>query len=228
MLVRTSGMPPWLDRTLMALIVAGLLVTPLSVGLQGLDALDLRLSALAQKLVWETGLETSYGITAIAAMVALFAALFAFEARGAASARGAPAVARGLDRRRLALALSGHASNATPQLLTRPSVFVHVVCVVFWVGALLPLIATVKAGEGGPLARFSRVIPYPLAALVISGVDPGGGATRPRRRAVDDELRPRAVMQARGGGRAARARPLSTATSSRRATSTRTQPRRRR
>ena len=26
-----------------------------------------------------------------------------------------------------------------------------------------------KAGEGAALARFSRVIPYPLAALVISG-----------------------------------------------------------
>ena len=70
----------------------------------------------------------------------------------------------------LALALSGHASNAAPQLLTRPSVFVHVVCVAFWVGALLPLIAAVRAGEGAPLARFSRVIPYPLAALVLSGV----------------------------------------------------------
>jgi copper transport protein len=33
-----------------------------------------------------------------------------------------------------ALALSGHASNAAPQWLTRPSVFVHVVCVTFWVG----------------------------------------------------------------------------------------------
>jgi copper transport protein len=68
------------------------------------------------------------------------------------------------------LALSGHASNAAPQLLTRPSVFVHVVCVAFWVGALLPLIAAMKLGDGGALARFSRLIPIPLAALVISGV----------------------------------------------------------
>ncbi len=163
--------PPWLDRVLVALIAAGLLVTPLSAGLQGLDALDLRLPALAQKLTWETGLETSYGLTVIAAMVALFAALFAFEAAW----REAPVVARLLSLGALivagfALALSGHASNAAPQLLTRPSVLVHVVCVAFWVGALLPLIAAVKIGEGGPLARFSRVIPYPLAALVLSGV----------------------------------------------------------
>ena len=158
---------PWLDRTLMAVIVAGLFVTPLSVGLQGLDALDLKLSALAQRLVWETGLETSYGMTAIAAMIALFAALFAFEAPALSLARRFSLFA--LIVAGVALALSGHASNAAPQWLTRPSVFVHVVCVTFWAGALLPLIATVKAGEGAVMARFSRVIPYPLAALVISG-----------------------------------------------------------
>ena len=168
---RNIASAPWLDRALVALIVAGLLVTPLSVGLQGLDALDQRLSGLAQKLVWETGLETSYGLTAIAAMVALFAALFAFEAAW----RTQVLVARilslvALIAAGLALALSGHASNAAPQWLTRPSVFVHVVCVAFWVGALLPLIASLKAGAGAALARFSRLIPFPLAALVASGV----------------------------------------------------------
>jgi copper transport protein len=165
-----AGGPPWLDRALVALIVVGLFVTPLSAGLQGLDALDLKLPALAQKLTWETGLETSYGLTAIAAMFALFGGLFAFEAAW----RGNAGIARGLSLVGvivigLALALSGHASNAAPQWLTRPSVFVHVVCVTFWVGALLPLMAAVKAGEVGGLARFSRLIPYPLAALVVSG-----------------------------------------------------------
>jgi copper transport protein len=168
---RTEGVAPWLDRALVVLVVAGLLATPLSVGLQGLDALDLRLPGLAQKLTWETGLETSYGLTAIAAMVALFAALFALEATW----RQAPVVARGLSLAAwlaagLALVLSGHASNAAPQWLTWPSVFVHVVCVAFWVGALLPLIASLQAGAGAPLARFSRLIPFPLAALVVSGV----------------------------------------------------------
>jgi copper transport protein len=162
--------PAWLDRTLMALIAAGLAVTPLSAGLQGLDALDLKLPALAQKPTWETGLGTSYGLTAIALMGALLAALFAFEA----SRRKAHGVARALSLMALlgagfALALSGHASNAPPQGLTRPSVFVHVVCVVFWIGALLPLIAAARAGERGALARFSRLIPYPLVALVVSG-----------------------------------------------------------
>lgn len=162
--------PPWLDRALVLLIAAGLLVTLLSLGLQGLDALDVRFAGLAQKLTWETGLETSYGLTAIAAMFALFAGLFAFEAAWCSNAR----IARSLSLIALlmagfALVLSGHASNAAPRWLTRPSVFVHVVSVGFWVGALLPLIATVRGGEASALARFSRVIPYPLAALVISG-----------------------------------------------------------
>jgi copper transport protein len=166
-----DSVAPWLDRVLTTLIVVGLLVTPLSVGLQGLDALDLRLSSLVQGLVWETGLATSYGMTVIVAMFALFAALFAFEADW----RQWGAAARGLSLTALlaagaALALSGHASNAAPQWLTRPSVFVHVVCVAFWVGALLPLIAAVKVGKGGALARFSRLIPIPLAALVVSGI----------------------------------------------------------
>ena len=111
----------------------------------------------AQRLVWETGLETSYGLTAIAAMVALFAGLFAFEARRRAVARALVA-GRACSAPALALALSGHASNAAPQWLTRPSVFVHVVCVAFWIGALLPLIAAVRTGEGdAALARFTRV-----------------------------------------------------------------------
>lgn len=165
-----GGAAPWLDPTLVALIAAGLAVTPLSVGLQGLDALDVRFAALAQMLTWETGLETSYGLTAIAIMFTLFGGLFAFEAAW----RGNTGIARSLSllaliTAGLALALSGHASNAAPQWLTRPSVFVHVVCVAFWVGALLPLIAAAGTGEGGTLARFSRVIPVPLAALVISG-----------------------------------------------------------
>ncbi|MPZ41330.1 MAG: copper resistance protein CopC [Rhizobiales bacterium] len=162
----------WIDRALIGLIAAGLLVTPLSVGLQGLDALDLRLPALAQRLVWETSLGTSYGMTAITAMIALFAGLFAFEAESRTnghSMAGALSLAA-LMATGLALALSGHTSNASPQMLTRPSVFVHVICVAFWVGALLPLVAAVQAGEGNALGRFSHAIPYPLAGLVISGI----------------------------------------------------------
>src|SRR5262245_13628289 len=52
---------------LVALLAAGLVATALSVGLQGLDALDLPLIGLAEKVAWQTGLETAYGLTAITA-----------------------------------------------------------------------------------------------------------------------------------------------------------------
>src|SRR5205085_2184315 len=72
----------------------------------------------------------------------------------------------------LALSLSGHATTAEPHVLTRPSVFLHVVCVAIWVGSLVPLFKAVRGSLRGDraLARFSRVIPYPLAALVVTGL----------------------------------------------------------
>jgi len=72
----------------------------------------------------------------------------------------------------LALALSGHASTAAPQLVNRPAVALHGICVAFWVGSLLPLYASVRnssAAQHEALARFSRVIPIPLTLLVASG-----------------------------------------------------------
>src|SRR5262245_10269125 len=157
---------PWL----VAALAAGLLATPISVGLQGLDALGLPLAGLQQKIAWQAGLETAYGFTAIAAAFALFAGLFGLVATS-------PGPARVLSLSALlgaggALALSGHAATAAPRLLTALSVLLHGVGVAVWVGALLPLIVAVRhphAG-GGALARFSRVIPYPLGLLVVTGV----------------------------------------------------------
>jgi copper transport protein len=50
-------------------------------------------------------------------------------------------------------------------------VFLHGVCVALWIGALLPLMAAVAAPRRGAaaLARFSRLIPYALAVVVVTG-----------------------------------------------------------
>ena len=71
----------------MAALVAGLIAIPLSVGLQGLDALDLPLREITHVAVWKAGFETAYGLTAIVAALALFVALFTFAARSP-NARG--------------------------------------------------------------------------------------------------------------------------------------------
>ena len=121
----------------------GLVAVPLSVGLQGLDALELPLSGLQQKAAWETGLKTAYGLTAIAAAFALIAGLFGV--RGKIPARGPQPVAGGPLGTGLALALSGHAGTAEPRLVSRAAVFLHGVGVAFWIGSLLPLYAAVRA-----------------------------------------------------------------------------------
>jgi copper transport protein len=162
---------PWI----VAALVAGLLATPLSVGLQGLDAVDLPLSGLAQKVAWEAGLETAYGLTAIATAFALFVGLFTFAAKSPRVARGLSLA--GLLGVGLALALSGHASTAEPRLVSRTMVFLHTVAVAVWIGSLLPLCLGVRASAlraptrvDPALKRFSRAIPFVILVLVVSGL----------------------------------------------------------
>jgi copper transport protein len=162
---------PWL----LMLLTAGLIAAPASVALQGVDALDLPLSALAHKVSWETGLETSYGLTAIAAAFALFAGLFACVAESLRLARGLALL--GLLGVGLALSLSGHASTAQPQLVSRPTLFLHAVCVAFWIGALLPLAlgardAAVRAAPPAisELRRFSNAILPVVVLLLLTGL----------------------------------------------------------
>jgi copper transport protein len=164
MLIREAD--PWIVTAL----IAGLAATALSVGLQGLDALELSLREIGHRAAWETGLETAYGLTAIAAAFALFAGVFASAAASQRLSRVLSLLA--LAGVGVALALSGHASNAEPRALSRTAVLVHAICMTFWVGALLPLWLALRAeGRGGAtLARFSRAIPVPLALLAASGL----------------------------------------------------------
>jgi copper transport protein len=157
------------DAACLVLLGAALLAAPVSVGLQGLDALELPLAALRQKAVWETGLATSYGLTAIVAAFALFAGVFAIAAKSMRVGRTLSLA--GLLGVGLAFALSGHASTASPRFVNAPAVFVHGVCVAFWIGSLLPLAASLRAlpKDGTALTRFSRAIPLPLVLLVATG-----------------------------------------------------------
>ena len=167
----SCGAGPWI----VPVLAAGLVAAPVSVGLQGLDAVDLPFSGLAQKAAWEAGLETAYGLTAIATAFALFAGLFSVAVKSPRIARGWSLA--GLLGVGLALALSGHASTAEPRLVSRVAVFLHAIGVAFWIGSLLPLYLGVRASAlhgttrvGPALARFSRAIPFVLLALVVSGL----------------------------------------------------------
>lgn len=149
-----------------AALALGLFAAALSIGLQGVDALGEPLSALRQTRVWLAGLATSYGLTASLALLSLTFAVSAVNKQAWARPLSALAMigAGG------AVASSGHAATAEPQWLMRPIVFVHVVCIVFWIGALAPLVGALKRQAWPELARFSRIIPWPVAALIASGV----------------------------------------------------------
>src|SRR5690606_26683137 len=73
----------------------------------------------------------------------------------------------------LAVSLSGHASAAQPQWLMKPALFIHMVAIAWWVGALYPLILLLRGDQvttSNPLLRFSRAIPFAIVPLVVSGI----------------------------------------------------------
>ena len=70
----------------------------------------------------------------------------------------------------LAPALSGHASTASPQLLMRGAVLVHMASLIFWLGALAPLSAALLRNDTRLLLRFSRIIPWIIGTLLLSGL----------------------------------------------------------
>ncbi|MCJ8056123.1 copper resistance CopC/CopD family protein [Shinella curvata] len=154
-----------------ALIAIGIIATLASAGLQGLDALGLPLRELVTRAAWATGFETSFGRTVLLLIGAFFLSVVALWVQGPAMGRTLAAIA--LIAGAAALALSGHASAAAPQLLMRPAVFLHSLTIAIWAGALLPLIHAlrhhVEAGRAA-LARFARLIPVAVGILVIAGI----------------------------------------------------------
>jgi copper transport protein len=152
---------------LAVILIFGLIAAVASILLQGLDALAEPLRDVARPAVWVEGFATSWGSTVLIAVVALAAALLALRIENRTWARVLAALAlAGLG---LALVASGHASSAPPRLWTASAVFLHGVCVAFWVGSLMPLAMTVRAGDTIALERFSRLIPAPLVVLIATG-----------------------------------------------------------
>lgn len=154
-----------------AFLIAGLAAAPLALGLQGVDALGIELDGLLDARTWTAALGTTYARTACVAIFTLAAGLVAVGRAEGALQRAAGTTA--LLGTGLALALSGHASAAAPQWLTRPAVFVHGVSAAFWVGALLPMAVALRKPDRQALRgldRFSRSIVVILAALVVAGV----------------------------------------------------------
>jgi copper transport protein len=160
-------LPPRARRPLAWLIGLGLLSLPLAFAAQGLDALALPPSRMLAPAAWRAAAASSFGWTALLAAAALALGLPALRADRRA---GLVLAAASLLCLGAALAASGHAAAAAPQMLMRPAVFLHALGIAGWAGALLPLaLALQTQGGEAALARFSRRIPLVLALILISG-----------------------------------------------------------
>lgn len=148
----------------------GLVSAVASLGLQGLDVLDLPLSAIVTLAPWKAGFTTSLGPSLLIAMAAMALAWFA--------ARSATMIARVLTSLAMAgagltLAASGHAATAAPQWLTRPSLFLHGIGVAYWAGALAPLAIMARQRKDAlprALHRFSTAAVPIVGILVLTGL----------------------------------------------------------
>jgi copper transport protein len=104
-------------------------------------------------------------------LVAIAAMLIAAIASRGVQSRALSAIA--LTGVGLSLAMTGHASTAPPELLTRPAVFLHGLGVAYWIGALAPLaVLTARPGDATlPIVnRFSEVAVPVVAALALTGL----------------------------------------------------------
>jgi len=154
-----------------AALVIGILCAVLSIGLQGLDALGLPLSAIATASAWRIALGTSLGPSLLIAIAAMIACLIALRSISTRLAR--PLSAIGLLGVGLSLAASGHAATAPPEVLTRPAMFLHGAGVAFWLGALAPLFLLLRQPRGALLpivVRFSAVAVPVVGLLALSGL----------------------------------------------------------
>lgn len=142
-----------------------------AIGLQGLDALGLPLAGLADPAAWSAGVHSGYAVTVGGVLVATVLAAVSLNLGSIVGRRLAALL--GLAALAFAVSLSGHASTAPPQAITHRAVSVHVAAAAVWIGALVPL-ALLLASGGAPATRalgaFSRVVPYAVAALVVTGV----------------------------------------------------------
>ena len=153
-----------------AALTAGIASALASLGLQGIDALDLGLGDLSVPAVWKAALGTSLGPSLLFAIAAMVASLLALRMDQRTIVRLLAALA--LAGVGLSLAMTGHAATASPQWLARPAVFLHGIAVAYWVGAFAPLIAMAVRPKPvllPALNRFSQIAVAVVGLLVLTG-----------------------------------------------------------
>lgn len=163
-------------------LATGLVLVPFAAALNGLDLLGFDLTAIASAAPFAatagTSTALSLSLAAAAFVVALAAGRLAPALRPAAAVLGIVLVGA-------ALAVSGHAATAPPEVLTRTALVLHGAALAVWLGALPMLAGALRrdaAGSRASLARFSSLAPIAIAAIVLGGT----GLVFAQMRGIDD------------------------------------------
>jgi copper transport protein len=165
------GQGPSGGRVILGALYVGLGSAVLSLGLQGLDLQNLPLVDILESAPWRSAFATSLGPSLLIAIAAMAIARLAWRSAGIPISRALTSLAMlGVG---LSLTTTGHAATASPQWLTRPSLFLHGIGVAYWVGALAPL-ATMAQRRGSDLprvlAKFSALAMPFVGLLVLTGL----------------------------------------------------------
>lgn len=158
-------------RSISFFLALGIVSAAASLGFQGLDALGLSLSGLFAPAPWKIALGTSLGPSLLIGIAAMVVALLSLHGDRAALPRTLSALA--FVGAGVALAASGHAATASPQIVMRPVVFLHGLGVTFWLGALLPLSVIVWRQRSAALPvlnRFSTLAVAAVGLLALTGI----------------------------------------------------------
>lgn len=152
------------DAVTLGALIAGLAALPNLVLLQGLDGLGLALAL--DGAAWRLGWNGSLGTTVALACLSLICGLAARRVAPRSLALVALALTGA------AMAASGHAATAPPQMVMRPGVAIHAMALAVWFGSLIPLWRLLRSEPERAalvLPRLSAVLAPVFLTLVGTG-----------------------------------------------------------
>lgn len=138
-------------------------------GFYGLELLGLPVDAFLTGAPWQAAFVSPLAATVFLSVAAAVFSYVALGARSMVLRRSTAMLAWALAG--LSFAVSGHATTAPPRWISAPAIALHAVALIFWMGALLPLLyALLRPGDDAVLRRFSSLAIPLVALLVLTGL----------------------------------------------------------
>jgi copper transport protein len=166
-----SATRTWLAPLIIAAAVAGLLAEVAGAVVQTVDGLGEDFAAVRWDDLWWTVSRTAYGRAVWLTAAGMLCSLAVSISRLRWMQQSLSLL--GLACACLGFVVVGHASQATPELLVYPGMFLHVTGMLIWFGALLPLgaalLADCAAAGQGALARLSRPLLFIALMMPVTG-----------------------------------------------------------